>query len=287
MGEDLVKWDHPVGIESRGSILLVHGTAPMNIDGDIPGCDSSYSLGCMSLYKELSKTLTNGGWSTLRYTRSGVNHESINWDEYMKVDHYAIIDQLNRLFKEMPSDKPRIIYCWSGGSLHIPHLPLDEAQGVVMVGGLCTNRIHNALLMAKGSDNWNDFYKEVEEFEGMTYEEILKANKPNGDGPLIRFWQEIKLKDNWTYLRKHVELPMLILHGSDDNEVPKVQAHLWKQLLPYHNITVVEKLGGNHFLGNDNETGAEIVGEEILKWLDNSQFRLNPTIFRDKINKTI
>lgn len=268
MGEDILIWDHPVGVGSKGSILLVHGTAPMDIDGNIPKCDSRYPLGCMSLYKRLSKVLNSGGWSTLRYTRSGVNHESINWNEYMKVDHNVIIEQLNRLFKKMPCEKPRIIFCWSGGSLHIPHLPLEEAQGVVILGGLCTNRIHNALLMTKDKNRWNKFHEEVEEFESMTYEEILKVNKPRGDGPLIRFWQEIKLNDNWTYFRKHVKLPILILHGSDDTEVHLIQAHLWKQLLPYHNITVVEKPGGNHFLGNDNKTGAEIVGREILKWLD-------------------
>lgn len=268
MIEDILKWDHPVGIESKGSILLVDGTAPMNLDGDIPNCNPNYLLGCMSLYAKLSKILTSGGWSTLRYTRSGVKQDSIDWNEYIKVDHNAIIDQLNRLFKSMPCDRPRIIFCWSGGSLHVPHLPLEEVQAVVIVGGLCTNRFHNAAIMTKNLNKWAEFIEEAEAFENMSYEEILKINRPHGDGPLIRFWQESKLKDNWTYFKKYSKLPILILHGSNDSEVHPVQARLWNQLLPYHNITVIEKPNGNHFLGNDNDTGAEVVGSEILKWLD-------------------
>jgi len=54
MKKDIIKWEHPVGSESRGSILLVHGTAPMNIDGNIPMCGYDYPLGSMSIYKKLS-----------------------------------------------------------------------------------------------------------------------------------------------------------------------------------------------------------------------------------------
>ena len=110
----------------------------------------------------------------------------------MKIDHEAIIEQLNRLFQLMPKDKPRVVFCWSGGSLHVPHLPLAEAQAVIIVGGLSTNRFH---------------------------------------------------------------------------KVHATQAHLWKQLLPYHKITLIEKPGGDHFLGINNQSGAATVGAETLRWL--------------------
>lgn len=263
---DTLKWDHPEGVESKGSILLVHGTSTMDLDGNMPNCGPEYPLGSMSLYKRLSEILTNGGWSTLHYTRRGVSKDSVDSDEYMKVDHDAIVDQLKRLFNLMPNDKPRIILCWSGGSLHIPHLPLEEVQGAIIVGGLCTNRFHNAQLKTEDLNLWKESCQEFEEFENMTYEEMLKINRLNGsDGPLLRFWQELRLKDNWTYFRKYINLPMLILHGLKDPEVPPTQARLWKQLLPYHNITVVEKPNGNHFCGNDKENGAEVVGAEVLK----------------------
>lgn len=270
MEQDIIKWDHPEGMESRGSILLVHGTAAMNLEGNIPGISfEQYPMGAMSLYEQLSKMLTSEGWSTLRYTRSGVYLDSINWDEYMKVDYKAIVDQLNRIFNKMPSDKPKIILCWSGGSLHVPHMPLDEADGVVIIGGLSTKRFHNALLVSKSLDQYKEFIAEIQAVENMSYEEIVKINKPSGlDGPFIRFWQENKLNDNWTYFKKFVDLPILILHGAADPEVPIVQAHLWKQLLPYHNITLIEKNNGDHFLGNDSENGVLIVVSEVIKWLN-------------------
>lgn len=77
MKRDIIKWEHPVGSESKGSILLVHGTAPMNIDGNIPICGSDYPLGSMYIYKKLSRVLVDGGWSTLRYTRDGVYDDSV------------------------------------------------------------------------------------------------------------------------------------------------------------------------------------------------------------------
>ncbi len=271
MEKDNIKWDHPEGMESRGSILLVHGTAAMNLEGNIPGVSyEKYPLGAMSLYEQLSKVLTSNGWSTLRYTRHGVYQDRINFDEYMKVDHNVIIEQLNRIFDEMPSNKPRIILCWSGGSLHVPHMPLDEADAVVIIGGIATKRFHNALMLAQNQDQYKKFIEEIQEIENMSYDEILKINKPFGnDGPFIRFWQETKLNDNWRYFMKYVDLPILILHGSEDKEAHIEQAYLWKKLLPYHNITLVEKSNGNHFLGTDKENGAEVVGSEVLKWLSN------------------
>lgn len=270
MKQDNIKWDHPETMKSKGSILLVHGTAAMNLEGNIPGISfEEYPLGAISLYEKLSRILTSKGWSTLRYTRSGVYQAKINWDEYMKVDFKVIIEQLNRIFNIMPSDKPRIILCWSGGSLHLPHLPLNEADGVVIIGGLSTKRFHNVIMKAKSLEEYKEYIRETEAIEKMSYEEIMKINKPYGlDGPLIRFWQENKLNDNWTYFKKYVDLPILILHGSDDPEVSVSQAHLWKQLLPYHNITLVEKSNGHHFLGNDRERGAQVVGLEVEKWLN-------------------
>ncbi|TOH64976.1 hypothetical protein CGI76_24180 [Vibrio parahaemolyticus] len=116
-------------------------------------------------------------------------------------------------------------------------------------------------------EEWQDFQKEVESFKTLSEPEIDKINKPNGDGPLKRFWQEIMLNDNWTYFQKHVHIPMLILHGSDDVEVNKSQARLWKELLPFHNIKSVEINGGDHFLNTSYESGASIISREIESWV--------------------
>ncbi|MGE5654660.1 MAG: hypothetical protein ACM3ZQ_10460, partial [Bacillota bacterium] len=219
MAEGLVRWDHPAGCASKGSILLVHGTAPMTLDGNIPNCPASYPLGRMSVYRDLATVLNCGGWSTLRYTRNGVGEDAVDWDEYMSVDHDVIVTQLVNLMRSMPTNKPRIVVCWSGGSLHVPHLPLEEARALVIIGGLCTNRFHNAAMMTKDRSAWEGLSAEIEAFEGMSRDEIVQANRPNGDGPLMRFWQESQLRDNWTYLRSCTRLPILILHGSDDAEV--------------------------------------------------------------------
>ncbi len=266
-GMKRVKYDFPEGGESRATILLIHGTAPIYFDGKIPGCSTNYKLGCMPTYEMLANELTKRSFCTLRYLRDGVYQNEVNWDEYIDVDHYQIVTQLQTITREMPSDKPKILFAFSGGSIHVTKLDLSEAAGVVIVGGLSTNRFHNAAMNVKNKSEWQSFQKEIENFRLLSEKEIDKINKPNGDGPLKRFWQEIMLNDNWTYLQKHVDIPILILHGSDDVEVNRSQACIWKELLPFHNIKSVEIYGGDHFLNTCEESGAAIISREIESWV--------------------
>ncbi|HCG6560539.1 TPA: hypothetical protein NJ652_004470 [Vibrio parahaemolyticus] len=262
-----VKYDFPEGGESKATILLIHGTAPIYFDGKIPACSTNYKLGCMPTYEMLANELTKRSFSTLRYLRDGVYQDEVRWDEYIDVDHYQIVTQLQTIVSEMPSDKPKVLFAFSGGSIHVSKLDLSDVAGVVIVGGLSTNRFHNAAMNVSNKEEWQDFQKEVESFKTLSEPEIDKINKPNWDGPLKRFWQEIMLNDNWTYFQKHVHIPMLILHGSDDVEVNKSQARLWKELLPFHNIKSVEINGGDHFLNTSYESGASIISREIESWV--------------------
>lgn len=269
---DNILWQHPEGMESKGSILLVHGTSAMNIDGNVPGVTKEqYPLGNMSAYKQLADRFAQERWSTLRYTRRGVHNDHIDWEEYNQVDLPEIMEQLNRLFHMMPSDKPRIIFCWSGGSIHVTQMPLDQADGLVILGGIATTRYHMALSMAKDKEQYKQYLNEIQSVENMTYEEVLEENGPNQpDGPFVKFWQENNLDDNWTYLKPHVDLPVLILHGTADEEAPFEQSLLWKQLLPIHNITFVEQEGGDHFMQTDHANGADVVMAATVNWLNNS-----------------
>lgn len=271
MQKERILLNHPQGMESKGTILLVHGTAAMNIDGNIPGVTAEqYTIAQMSLYKRLSDKFLEAGWSTLRYTRAGVLEDRINYEEYNKVDLPVIMEQLNTLLESLPSDKPRIILCWSGGSVHALQMNLEKAEGLIILGGFSTKRYHMALQNTENIDFYKQIISETKDVEAMTYEEALEVHRPNNpDGPFIKFWQEDQLKDNWCYLKNHPELPTLILQGTADPEVPIIQARLWKELLPLHNITTVEIEGGDHALNTSREKGPEVISREVTKWLEN------------------
>ena len=261
-----VKYDVPEGEEWKAAILLIHGTAPIYYDGTIPGCSADYQLGTRPIYDMLTYELNQRSFSTVRYLREGVYKKQVNWEEYIKVDHYQIVSQIEKIVKEMPKNKPKILFAFSGGSIHLSQLDLSKIDGVVIVGGLCTNRFHNAALNMRNKGEWKRFQEEIERFRLLSEEEIDKINKPNGDGPLKRFWQETMLKDNWVYFQKYVDLPILILHGSNDSEVHRSQASMWKALLPLHNIKYVEVDGGDHFLNTPEESGASIISCELDVW---------------------
>ncbi len=262
-----VKLDLPIDGDPKVSILMVQGTAPMYYDGKIPGCPPDYYLGNRALYQELVHELVGYKYRTVRYLRDGVSQSGINWDKYIHVDHYQIIKQLNLIKNSLPESEPKILFCWSGGSLHVSHLDLTDVNGIVIVGGLCTNRFHNAGLKTKSKEQLKGFMAEVASFAALTSSEIDRINEPNRDGPLKRFWQELHLLDNWRYIESHIEIPMLIMHGDEDEEVDVKQGRLWNQLLPKHNIKYIEVAGGDHFLNTEHTNGAKRIGFEINQWL--------------------
>src|SRR3989344_5902151 len=101
---------HPVGI-SKGTILLIHGSAPFNLDGHVPiKGESIYSK--ISFYKDLALSLNALGWRVARYSKPGVNQNSVNFKEYKKTDLKLIMHQLKNIWNKLPKDQPKIIFAW-------------------------------------------------------------------------------------------------------------------------------------------------------------------------------
>ncbi|MBF0315096.1 MAG: hypothetical protein HQK52_16855 [Oligoflexia bacterium] len=241
---------------SKGTILLIHGTASQNIDGQLPAeevqkkiikTDPNHYI-IHPTYKELASRLNSLGWDTFRYTRVGVYQNHVDLNEYATTDLSTITGQLNNIWSAMPKDRPRIIFAWSGGSIHALQLPLSEADAVIILGGISTKRIDVYRLQAKTE-------KERQEIERDIDNLLAQEGNSNGtemlgyDMPKKRFWDENRLQDNWTYLKPYANLPVLILHGDSDKECSITQAKVWKEKLPNHNITLEIKQSGNHAFG--------------------------------------
>lgn len=261
--------------KSNGTILLIHGTAPQNIDGQISVPKAHEHLNktdpehymIKKTYRKLSKHLNKLGWNTVRYTRLGVYSQNINLIEYGQTDLKNIVDQLKAIWAMIPSNRPRVAFAWSGGSVHVLQLPLKQADAIIILGGIATKRTDIFKLRAKNekeSIEVQKYLSNVLSQEGK----ISRTTMLGSDMPYGRFYDENNLNDNWTYLKDHKSLPVLILHGDMDKEVDLSQAKLWNKNLPQNKIKTIIKAKGNHAYGTQgNQPDMKDLAVTMNTWL--------------------
>ncbi len=252
-------------LKSSGSILLIHGSAPFNEDGNVPDKRAGrYEK--TNFYKDLADELTVKGFKVFRYSKLGVSSSSINFDEYKKTDLQQISSQLNSIWNSMPKDQPRFVFAWSEGSLHIHLLPMQEINGVIILGGVATNIKDVILSQAKTEED-----KKIIESELMSFKSMPRYSMIGIDRPVGRLVDEFLMNDNWTYFKTIPNTPILILHSKVDQEVPFDQADTWKRKLPNNMITLNIYNNKNHSLGDGGEHGAGLIAKSINSWLKNTQ----------------
>lgn len=263
-------------LNSKGTILLIQGTAAQNIDGKLPDekiqkflheKDPTHYI-IQTTYKNLSEKLNELGWNTVRYTRTGVYQDHIDYEEYKKTDLKNIMDQLNSIWKELPKNKPRIIFAWSGGTVHASLLPLEEASAVVLLGAISTKRTDVYRLRFKTPDEIQKFDSELKALLAQEKNQQKRNELEGPNYPFSRFFDENNLNENWTFYKKYPKLPLLVLHGDRDEEVDLSQSKVWKEELKKNDITLLIKPQANHawgIVGNQPDMGD--LATEINKWL--------------------
>jgi hypothetical protein len=267
--------------EAKGTILLIHDDAPLNIKGQIAFSDA-HKKGRKKesdqerdgvqqpTYLELAKILNQNGWNTVRYTRVGVYNHHTDFKEYAETDLNNLMKQLRMIWNEMPQEKPRIIFAWGGGSIHALQMPLNEVDALIILGGIATKRTGVTVNQFKGKESIKKVKSEFD--EALSLEGRVDRKKMFGFVmPFGRLFDENNLEDNWTYLKDYPHLPTLILHGDADIESDVSQAKLWNKKLPKHNITTVIRENGNHAYGIEaNKSDMNLLANEILNWLEKS-----------------
>lgn len=242
----------------KGSILLIHGSAPFNQEGRVP--DSRAGLYSKTeFYKNLAQELEKSGWFVLRYNKPGVYQDRIDFEIYKTTDLVTLSKQLNELWVTLPTDRPRLIFAWSEGSLHAALLPLNEADGVILLGAISSNIRDVILWQSRGEEL--SIEKQLKDLEGLPRTEMLGLDRPAG-----RLIDELRLPNNWTGFRQSPSVPILILHGDSDSEVPVSQAIAWEKELGHKQVTTAIRKNANHIFGFGEADGAEAVAVEIQRW---------------------
>lgn len=246
---------------SKGTILLIHGQAPTNIDGRIPVEDKSkYTK--IYMFRALTDRLNELGWDVVRYGKYGVHGDHIDYDKYKKTDLAFTVSQIKDVWNKTPKDKPVIVFAVSEGTLHAHFLPLEKADAVILLGAISKNISDIFLDAAKTPKEKRQTKERLAGAFNMKRDEMLGRSAPAG-----RYVDEINMKDNWTYYTPYKTVPFLILHGEADEEVKLYQSQIWKENLPDHDITVITKPNGNHIYGKGDSFDAEELAMTMNKWL--------------------
>ncbi len=155
--------------------MLVHGSAPFNLDGRVPlaGLNSPYAQ--TSFYRDLSDGLRLEGWSVLRYSKPGVDEGGVDLAEYATTDVAVLGRQLQDLWSLLPAGRPRIVFAWSEGTLHVRVLPLREIDALVLLGGIATNI--GDVIQAQGGPSPESLRMEL---AGTHRREMLGTDRPVG-----------------------------------------------------------------------------------------------------------
>jgi pimeloyl-ACP methyl ester carboxylesterase len=243
---------------SRGTVLLVHGSAPFDLDGRIPVADLGSSYAKTAFYRDLAADLRAAGWSVLRYSKPGVHENGVDSVEYAKTDLALLSRQLRNLWRFLPTDRPRVVFAWSEGSLHVHALPREEMDAVILLGGISTNI--GDVVRAQGGPTAEELKKEL---ANRSRRDMLGLDRPVG-----RMLDELDLADNWKSFEASERLPILILHGADDREVPVSQAAVWKETLPLGRINVVQGEGLDHRFMASGVYDTSSLTKEVTGWLD-------------------
>lgn len=242
----------------KGSILLIHGSAPFNQDGRVPDARAGrYSK--TEFYKNLAQELVKDGWYVLRYNKPGVYQDRVDFDIYKTTDLEILGKQLNDLWSTLSTDRPRLIFAWSEGSLHAALSPLNEADGVILLGGISSNIRDVIIEQSRGEES--NIEKQLRDLEVLPRTEMLGLDRPAG-----RLIDELRLPNNWTRFRQSSNLPILILHGDGDSEVPVSQALTWEKELGRKQVTTVIRKSANHMFGFGEADGAKAIADEIGSW---------------------
>ena len=264
--------EHPTGRRPRASVLLIHGSAPFNLDGRVPvaGLKSPYARS--DFYRDLSEALRRAGFSVLRYSKPGVSRAGLDRAAYAHTDYALLARQLHNLWRFLPRDRPRLVFAWSEGTLHVRALPSAELDGVVLLGGIATNI--SAVIKAQGGPPAEALQKMLSEKKRT---EMLGLDRPVG-----RLLDELAFADNHRSLSPHKALPLLVLHGTADREVPLEQARRWKRQLPGHAVSVVEGQGRDHRFMKPGIYEVQTLAQEITRWAEAAVFKGSRIVRRSR-----
>lgn len=242
---------------ARGTVLLVHDSAAFNADGGVPSAGLKSPAAQGRFYAELSAQLRAAGFGVLRYHKPGVSWRAVQRAQYAQTDVALLERQLRNLWRFLPTKRPRMLLALGEGSLHLRGL-LPEADAVILIGGIATTLAD--VIAATGGPTSAALKRQL---DGKPRTAMLGHDRPVG-----RLLDELALPPNWQAFARQPKLPLLVLHGSADKQVPVSQAKRWrKKLSGAKHLAVKIIAGGDHRAMVGQTRRVEQLAATITRWL--------------------
>ncbi|NNL15416.1 MAG: alpha/beta hydrolase [Flavobacteriaceae bacterium] len=233
----------PVEVRKPNLVIIIPGSGPTNRDGN-QNFIKNNSL------KKLAEGLTNNGIATFRYDKRVVKQiRDGNVDENTMFDDFVTdAKTVLEYFKSKKEFKRIYMLGHSQGSLVGMLAAKEQADGFISIAGLgktvdlvITEQISNTAPMF--IEDTKKVFKSLK--EGITTEDYppaLASLFKMELQPFIMNWMQYDPKA----IIKDLKIPVLIINGTKDIQVPVNYASLLKEGNPSSELVIIEKM--NHVL---------------------------------------
>lgn len=270
--------------KSLPGIVLVHGSAPLDMDGSWPayfrGIPQTFNGNEVKNFKMIAEHLSRNGYTVIRANKRGVTKTitDVNYDIYKTSSYTNLLHDLNskiEILKTESNIDKFILLGWSEGTILSSKIAQmrSDVIGMILMGDVGSS--FKELI--------RHFYKTEKEFqeEISLIEKMPDYEMAGLDRPAIRIKELFRDISNAERIEK-LKIPILVLHGKIDVETPVSEAFLVKKAIDKNNnprskVIIYETFGHGFapHLGDNNEIKTEgpfdeSVLTDIKIWLNSN-----------------
>jgi pimeloyl-ACP methyl ester carboxylesterase len=271
-----------VGDGPHAAALLIHGSGPVDRDGNAIDPATGQTVMALDVYRQLARALARAGIASLRFDKRGVGESDGDVTTASRVDLLDDVDAAIEALRSQPEiDAERILLIGhsEGGYLAPAATVADgEVAGLVLLAGAArplgevTRWQVETLLRQQGvegdaleaalaqQDQYTAFVKASEgEWTDYTVAELRgelawltdEAAAQLKSTPLSLSWLREHYRDDPAVVLRDVDVPVLIINGEKDLQVPAAEAARLQELLEgagNDDVTVYVLSDLNHLL---------------------------------------
>lgn len=216
------------------AVILVHGSGPQ---------DKDETIGPNKPFKDIALGLASRGIAVLRYEKRTKQYGNKSITEGFTVNEETIedaISAINLLYERNDIDKNRIFLLGhSLGGMLAPRVveKTDRLRGIIIMAGTIDDLLEVMLKQTRylaylDSSITEEEKRQIEDIENQI--NLIRSRKIGKNEFILgapgSYWLDL-IDYKPLEILKRIEIPVLILHGDRDFQVPVENFYLWKEEL--------------------------------------------------------
>lgn len=231
----------PVSSEAASLVIMIQGSGPVDRNGNMPMMKSDFS-------KKIARQLAENGIASFRYDKRSLKMKELNIreDEVRFDDFIEDADSVINYFKENTDYKNLIVAGHSQGSLIGMIAAQGKADAYISLEG-AGQPIDNVITEQIGKqapglqESTRQAFNELKEKgSASSYNPMLQSIFRPSLQPFMLSWMKYDPAQEIIKLR----MPVLIINGTADIQVPVKDAEMLKEAYPEAKLVILDKM--NH-----------------------------------------